>query len=248
MKTILTANCAECGTEFHGRIGQRFCGTKCQHKNAQKAWTRKNPEKAKEIERRKHEKNREGDAAYMKRWRAAHLEEQRAKSRAWHAKNGKAASEKRRQRRLDNPEEGAAWKESRRLHYYETRKRLPWITCLYGARSRAKKNGVAFSLTEDWVTARWTGRCEITNIQFNTEKIGFGSDLYSPSIDRIIPALGYTPENCRFVLNAVNAMKSMGTDQDVYKIAKAIVEFIPLSYETENLECIPPESENPCSA
>lgn len=47
--------------------------------------------------------------------------------------------------------------------------------------------------------------------------------FFSPSIDRIVPALGYTPENCRFILWAVNAFKHDGTDDDMYRVAEALI-------------------------
>jgi hypothetical protein len=46
---------------------------------------------------------------------------------------------------------------------------------------------------------------------------------FSPSIDRIIPTLGYTKGNCRFILHALNALKGSGTDEQALAIAGAFV-------------------------
>lgn len=86
----------------------------------------------------------------------------------------------------------------------------------------ALEKGLPYSLTPEWAESRWTGRCEVTDIPFNL--LATKSDFYSPSIDRISPELGYTPENSRFVLFALNSFKNVGTDADVLRVARIIVE------------------------
>ena len=116
----------------------------------------------------------------------------------------------------------AAHKEREVKRYHATRTWLPWLNAYRGSKARAKKHNVAFTLTKEWAAEKWTGRCAVTNIEFvlSTSRSPY---LFSPSIDRIVPSLGYTPENSRFVLHAVNALKGAGTDADMLAIAKAIV-------------------------
>ena len=113
-------------------------------------------------------------------------------------------------------------KEKARQRYFRQRKSHPWRNSIQGSKQRAKKEGISFTLTEDWAQARWTGRCEVTGIEF-VLSTGRHPYLFSPSLDRVIPALGYTPDNSRFVIHAVNALKGAGTDQDMLRIAKAIL-------------------------
>ena len=89
------------------------------------------------------------------------------------------------------------------------------------ARARSVQRGRDFDLTIEWGRARWTGKCELTGIEFDWS-LGRGS-LWSPSIDRVIPALGYVQTNCRFVLQAVNQFKGAGSDEEMMRIAAALI-------------------------
>lgn len=78
-----------------------------------------------------------------------------------------------------------------------------------GARSRAKKRGVPFLLPPGWMAATYTrqgGRCAISGVPMN--KTRAKHDPFAPSIDRVNPQLGYTPENCQLVCYAVNCGKN----------------------------------------
>ena len=101
---------------------------------------------------------------------------------------------------------------------------VPWYHLIKTAKERAARKGVAFELTQDWGRDNWTGRCAITGIEFVKNGLGSGPKPRSPSIDRIDPKKGYTPDNSRFILACVNSFKHEGTDLDMYLIAKVIVE------------------------
>lgn len=105
---------------------------------------------------------------------------------------------------------------------YKERLSFPWKKLLQSSIGRAKKKNVPHTLTYEWGEKRWTGYCELTKIPFLLGQKGSGGKFYSPSIDRIVPELGYIPENCRFVLWAVNALKNVGTDEDMLLVAKAL--------------------------
>lgn len=102
----------------------------------------------------------------------------------------------------------------------------PWARLLHGASERAKKRNIPFTLTLEWAEATWTGRCALSKIAF-VITTGVRRGCFSPSIGQIEPKKGYTPENCRFVLWAINAMKDVGTYEDVIFIAKAIAKENP---------------------
>lgn len=102
--------------------------------------------------------------------------------------------------------------------YYE----VPYLRLVSAAARRAKLNGVECTINVAWAREKWTGKCELTGIDFVSGKRGISQ--FSPSIDRINPAIGYTPENCRFILARVNFLK--GTDSDdaaIYRIAEALI-------------------------
>jgi endogenous inhibitor of DNA gyrase (YacG/DUF329 family) len=114
-------------------------------------------------------------------------------------------------------------REVMRGRYQATRSNTPWRTLLMGAKSRAKEKVLPFDLTEEWAADRWTGRCEITGIAFIVGAPRKSPRSFWPSIDRIEAELGYTQDNCRFILHAVNALKGDGTMDDMRKVVDAIV-------------------------
>lgn len=97
-----------------------------------------------------------------------------------------------------------------------------WYSVLINTAARAKRKSLECDLTQEWVLARWTGRCEITGLEFKKGNRR-GPSVYSPSIDRIDQSKGYLQSNCRFILFAINAMRGSGGDSDIGIIARAIV-------------------------
>lgn len=91
-----------------------------------------------------------------------------------------------------------------------------------GAKSRSIKNGHEFDLTLEWAHARWTGKCELSGLPFDWSKPLLHA--FSPSIDRINPLKGYTQDNCRFILQAINAFKGSWSDETMFAIASAMLE------------------------
>lgn len=93
---------------------------------------------------------------------------------------------------------------------------------------RARCNKVRYELTREWYEIRLAqGICEVTGIPFQLEKMADDArrtNAYSPSVDRIDPKLGYTPQNSRMTILAFNMLKSDATDQQVRMICAAIVE------------------------
>lgn len=119
----------------------------------------------------------------------------------------------------------------------------PWMPLLYGAKQRAKDDGLPFSLTKEWMESRWTGRCELTGIQFRGGRGKGPSTIFSASIDKIVPSLGYVPENCRLILKGVNWLKGNGTDDQMYEIAFALIQYTAttshyMRQSVDRAECI----------
>lgn len=105
--------------------------------------------------------------------------------------------------------------------YRRVRAAAPYQTLIEMAKVRAAAKKFAFDLTVEWGSLIWTGSCAVTGIPFELGRSR--RDAYSPSIDRIEPTKGYTRDNCRFVLWAINACKGSATDADVLRICKAFI-------------------------
>lgn len=83
---------------------------------------------------------------------------------------------------------------------------------LHVARKRARRAGVPFSLTADWVHARLrAGVCEETGIPFTVGGRTTRSP-WSPSLDRKCPRKGYTPDNTRVVVLIHNCARGAWGD------------------------------------
>lgn len=122
------------------------------------------------------------------------------------------------------------WKDNaERLSEYGKKRRSkdrdikPWLDSFRSRQKVAKKRSIQFSLTQEWCKERWTGKCELSGIPFILSSKHSGP--YSPTIDKIDPTQGYTPENCRFVLYVINSLKSTLTDKEMLEIARALVEY-----------------------
>jgi hypothetical protein len=87
-------------------------------------------------------------------------------------------------------------------------------------RHRATKVGLDFSLTEDWALPKvLAGNCEVSGIPFRYVKDDGSSrrNAFAPSVDRIDCRKGYTEDNCRIVLTAVNlALVDWGLEQFLF--------------------------------
>lgn len=143
---------------------------------------------------------------------------------AWMKNNRDKHNARIRKRRKDKPE----WYREHEPKYYKTYRSsqllaMPWIYSFKSRQAEARLKDWPFDLTHEWAAARWTGRCEITNIPFQTNGKA-GPWPFSPSLDKIDPIKGYTQSNSRFILWGCNAIKGVGTDADMCKIAKGIVD------------------------
>lgn len=95
---------------------------------------------------------------------------------------------------------------------WDRRKLNPHDRCkklLAGAKNRAKDKSVPFNIDCDYLEGLWElqeSRCAVTSIPFNltySEKLR-EPRFDSPSLDRIVPELGYVRGNVRLVIYQVN--------------------------------------------
>lgn len=85
---------------------------------------------------------------------------------------------------------------------------------LRGAKKRAKLKGRDFDITQDFLMNLWNnqdGKCILTNIKFDLYTSN--TKCYSPSLDRIDSSKGYTKDNVRLIIHAMNmGLSNWGTD------------------------------------
>jgi hypothetical protein len=94
---------------------------------------------------------------------------------------------------------------------------------LRGAKERADKAQTAYSLTEAWIQERLeVGVCEATGLPIDMNARGTMS-AFSPTIDRIVPELGYVPANCRLTIAAFNTGKNRWSDDVLAVWARAFL-------------------------
>lgn len=93
------------------------------------------------------------------------------------------------------------------------------VTCRNAAKNASKKK-VPFAITTAFLRGLYEAQgcvCALSGLPFKRGN-GNGPTIFSPSLDRIIPSLGYVPGNVRFILHGINALKSTGTDSDIRMI------------------------------
>ena len=86
------------------------------------------------------------------------------------------------------------------------------------AKNRAKTKDLPFNITTEYMVSLWEdsdGLCEVSNIEFELDRASKGRvHPYAPSIDRIVPELGYVKGNVRLVVYQINlAISEFGLEQ-----------------------------------
>lgn len=98
--------------------------------------------------------------------------------------------------------------------FFERRRML-----LFAARTRARKNGLPFNLSFEDLPFEPT--CAVTGQPIAwSASTPYAPD--SPSLDRIIPAYGYVPENVRVVRRQINLLMSAADPADRLRIAELV--------------------------
>ena len=96
-----------------------------------------------------------------------------------------------------------------------------------GAKHRAKKEGLAFGLSMEWLLQQNLDSCPILKQPFywkpsmERDKPGHASPL-APSIDRIDSSKGYTPDNCWVISQRMNTIKNNSTYRELFVLANAV--------------------------
>jgi hypothetical protein len=100
------------------------------------------------------------------------------------------------------------------------RERRPGYWLLKNAQYRAKKLGLPFNL--DWEDIKIPEFCPVLGIRIVMLEGRKGFSPNSPSIDRIVPVLGYVKTNVRVISNKANCIKRDATLEEL----EAIVAYV----------------------
>lgn len=98
-------------------------------------------------------------------------------------------------------------------------------TLVSSAEYRARKKGIEFSLTTEWVMNKLKNPCPRTGVTFTFSNNGSdysGRKPTCPSLDKIDPYKGYTPDNVQVVCWWYNVSKQQFTDAEVLEFCKRV--------------------------
>jgi hypothetical protein len=174
--------------------------------------------------------SKEKKKEYMREWHKNNVERRRETAKKWYQKNKDKVKKS-----------SAIYREKNRAKaiecvansFIKSKKETPIQYAAYklyhAAKYRAKKKGLVFDLTKDWILEKLNnGVCEASGlkIQFSQKysrtRHAF-SEPFSPSLDKIDPKGGYTKDNTQLVVWIYNAAKSAFTHEDVLILANALV-------------------------
>jgi len=138
-------------------------------------------------------------SAYKKEWVSRNKEHHQALQKAWHEKNKDKTAAQRRAKRLESP----------------------LINLRESIKMALKRAGG--DITADFIFQMWLnqdGCCALSGIKMIW---GGGTGPQNMSIDRIDPLRGYYKDNVRLVCHAINSFRGRMTDEDLLKMALALV-------------------------
>lgn len=164
-----------------------------------------------------YEKNKERKLARQKvrgkEYREENKESLRQKHKEYYEKNKERIAKKESQRRSEqyrsNPKQYLAKLKEWKINNLEK-------YLVQGAKQRAKKYGLPFDITyKDIVIPECCPYLGIKLVPF--------SEWSSPSLDKIIPELGYVKGNIQVISTKANTMKNNATQAELVRFAEAIL-------------------------
>lgn len=112
------------------------------------------------------------------------------------------------------------------------------------AKNRSEEKNIPFNITKEDIV--FVEICPLLNIPLNWE--GGPRDKNTPSLDRVIPELGYVKGNVRIISNLANMMKSYASAQELLTFSKNISKYMDKEYivrPVENIESTELEDKEP---
>lgn len=97
------------------------------------------------------------------------------------------------------------------------------VTQLNTIRLRCLKSGVPFDI--GWRDLDWPTHCPILGMELARNDLASDKSS-SPSIDRLVPELGYIKGNVRVVSKLANSMKSNATREQIEMFCKNVIPYM----------------------
>lgn len=153
---------------------------------------------------------------YARAWYVANTEKQKETTRAWRAANPEKRRTAARARYVANAEKQ---REAARAWYSTSLASNPILykrmRMLLAAKTRAKSKNITFDITIDDIQAPIT--CPVLGIELGWSNKK--TEQNSPSLDRIIPELGYVRGNVMVISYRANALKSNAMPHELRLVA-----------------------------
>ena len=163
----------------------------------------------------------------MVQWRKQNPVKLKKGKRQYYQRNKTQLLEKSAEWRKNNQDYGKTYYQENKDVFKERRKgretRLREM--LANTRYRAKHNFLPFDLTIEYLRAIATDCCPVTGepLDWNLEFSEKGkSNPVAPSIDKIVPTLGYTQGNVAIICNRMNRLKSDATLHELSQLVNYV--------------------------
>jgi hypothetical protein len=167
--------------------------------------------KEKRIEYNK--KYRQDNKEKLTKYRQGNKEKLRANCKKYYQDNKEKRVANSKKYRQDNKEKIA---ETFKKYRQDNKEKL----IVSRAKTRANKNNVPFDIDEDYIKKIWPKHniCPIFKIKLEQSNLHTGDQ--SPSLDRIIPKLGYVKGNVQIMSSKANRIKNNATFEELIIIGK----------------------------
>lgn len=87
------------------------------------------------------------------------------------------------------------------------------------AQQRAKKNNLPFDLDIEYLLSIATDNCPVFKQEFKWGRNNGKAHDFTPSLDRIVPDLGYIIGNVAFISVKANRIKNNAEEKELYAVA-----------------------------
>jgi hypothetical protein len=159
---------------------------------------------------------------YTKRWVLQHPEQVKQNRKDYDSSHVEKRTRQRKEYRETHKD---YFTEKRKQHVKEK----PEQYMMYEARKRARKFGLECTLTPDDIVV--PEFCPILGLKLERGKVDKNRDN-CPSLDRIVPEIGYIPSNVAVISYRANRIKNNGTSEEHRRIA----DWMDAVYQTEKSE------------
>jgi hypothetical protein len=158
---------------------------------------------------------------HNRRWEQANREKRRLRCAARYQQDREWWQEYHQNWKTQNPKSVKRTSREGRARLVARDAALAWArAAVASARQRARKRGVPFDLTPEYVRSLVTPECPALLVPLiYSAPTGGGPSRHSASLDCTDPASGYVPGNVRVVSHKANSIKNDATPEELMAVA-----------------------------